>query len=110
LPTYFHAREPGRAVDLDPAACALLPAVLAAVPAAGELRIELFAELEFAHHIDDLAALDPLRGTHGLSDSCVAARFGYRKPGLWVMFLRTYRLRQALALADLAEYGGCTSW
>lgn len=112
LPTYFHAREPGRDVDLAPAARLLLPQVVAAAPAAGRIRIELFCTVEAAWQLTDLAALGALADAHGLSPACVAARFAYRRPGLWVMFLRTYHLKgdRAFELADLAEYGGCTSW
>jgi hypothetical protein len=110
MPTYFHAREPGRDVDLAPAARARLPQVLAAAPPAGRLRFELWAAVDAAIAVDDLARLDALADAHGLGGECVAARFAYRRPGLWVLLLRTYRLRQAVELPDRAEYAGCHSW
>jgi hypothetical protein len=110
LPTYFHAREAGRERDLAPAARALLPQVLAAAPAPGRLRVELWAEVDAAHEVRDRARLPALADAHGLDPACVAARFDYRTPGLWVLLIRTYRLSQAIDLADRAEYAGCTSW
>lgn len=110
LPTYFHLREPGRAGDLSPEALALAPEVLAAAPPAGRLRVELFAEVEAVHEVRERARLRPLAGAHGLGEACVDARFDYRTPGLVVLVLRTYRLSQAIELADLAEYAGCVSW
>lgn len=110
LPTYFHAREPGRARDLVPAAQEELPRVLAEAPPPGALRVELFARVEAAHEVHERERLRGLDGMHAWSDACVDDRFGYRKPGLWVLVLRTYRLRQAILLPDLAEYAGCVSW
>lgn len=110
LPTYFHAREPGRDRDLAPAARALLPRVLADAPPAGRLRLALWAAVDAAIFVDDLARVAALADVHGLDPACVAARFAYRKPGLWVLFLRTYRLGQAVELPDRAEYAGCHSW
>lgn len=110
LPTYFHAREAGREADLAGDARALLPEVLAAAPPPGRLRVELFAEAGAVFDVRERAKLDALAGMHGLSDACVDARFAYRRPGLCVMVLRTWRLRQAVDLPDLAEYAGCVSW
>lgn len=110
LPTYFHAREPGRDADLAPAARALLPQVLAAAPAPGRLRVELWAAVDAAHEVRERARLDALADAHGLGAACVDARFAYRTPGLWVLLLRTYRMRQAIELPERAEYAGCSSW
>lgn len=110
LPTYFHLREPGRAGDLAPEAAALAADVLAAAPPAGRLRLGLFVEVVAAHAVDDRGRLRALAGAHGLSEACVEARFAYRKPGLVVMVLRAWRLRQALDFDDRAKYAGCASW
>lgn len=110
LPTFFHAREPGRDVDLAPAARARLPQVLADAPPPGVLRLRLWAEVDLALEVHDLAGLDRLGDRHGLDAGCVADRFAYRKPGLWVLFLRTYRSGQVSEIADRAEYAGCHSW
>jgi hypothetical protein len=110
LPTYFHAREAGRERDLADDARALLPDVLASAPPPGRLRIDLFAEACAVFDVRERARIDALAGLHGLSPTCVDARFTYRRPGLCVMVLRTWRTRQPLDLPDLAEYAGCVSW
>jgi hypothetical protein len=110
LPTYFHAREAGRERDLADDARALLPAVLAAAPPAGRLHIDLFAEVCAVFDVRERARIDALAGLHGLSPQCVDARWSYRRPGLCVMFIRTWRISQAFDLPDLAEYAGCVSW
>lgn len=106
LPTYFHAQDAGRARDLVPE----VHAELAALTATAELRIDLFAEVTGLWHIRELPPLLALAGRHVLSDACVADRFAYRGPGLWVLSLRTYRLARAAALTDRPGYAGCVSW
>ncbi|MFZ6184537.1 DUF1802 family protein [Nannocystis pusilla] len=110
LPTWFHAREPGRERDLAPPARARLPRVLADAPPAGRLHLSLWAEVDAAVEVHELARLARLGDAHGLAPRCVADRFAYRKPGLWVLFLRTYRSGQVIDIADRAEYAGCHSW
>lgn len=110
LPTYFHAREADRERDLADDARALLPAVLAAAPPPGRLRLDLFAEVAAVFEVRDRARLDALAGLHGLSRACLDARWDYRRPGLTVMVLRAWRTSQPIDLPDLAEYAGCHSW
>lgn len=110
LPTFFHLREPGRAGDLAPEALALAPALLDRAPPAGRLRLELFAEVVAAREVADRGRLRPLAGAHGLSEACVDGRFAYRRPGLVVLILRAWRTRQAIEIAERAEYAGCVSW
>lgn len=110
LPTFFHLREPGRAGDLAPEALALAPQLLESAPPADRLRLELFAEVDAVHEVEGRERLRALAGAHGLSEACVDARFAYRRPGLVVLILRAWRLRQAIEIADRAEYAGCVSW
>lgn len=110
LPTYFHAREPGRERDLAADARALLPEVLASAPPAGSLRIDLFAEVDAAYHVRERERLHALAGAHGLAPALAGERFDYREPGLWVLVLRTYRLSQPILLPDRPGYAGCVSW
>ena len=108
LPTYFHAHDAGRARDLVPEVHAELAASTAAAP--GELRIDLHAEVTGLWHVRELAPLLALAGRHVLSDACVADRFAYRGPGLWVLSVRVRRLARTVVLADRPGYAGCVSW
>lgn len=110
LPTYFHAREPGRERDLADDVRAGLPEVLAAAPPPGALRVDLYAEVAAAWHVRERERLHALAGLHGLAPALVDERFAYREPGLWVLVLRAYRLGQALTVPDLPGYAGCVSW
>jgi hypothetical protein len=109
LPTYFHAGDVGRARDLVPEVHDQL-AQLSSRPPGDRLRVELYAEVTALWHVRELAPLLALAGRHVLSAACVADRFAYRTPGLWVLSLRTYRLAPASDLADHPSYAGCVSW
>lgn len=110
LPTYFHAREPGRERDLTDEARALLPGVLAEAPPSGTLRLGLFAEVEVALRVDERARAHALAGLHGLAPALVDERFDYRGPGLWALVLRAYRARRAAEVPERPGYAGCVSW
>lgn len=110
LPTYFHAHDAGRERDLVPAVHGELAAVRAAAPPSGLLRIELFAEVTAVWRLEQLAPLQALAGLHVLSPACVADRFAYRTPGLWVLMLRVHRLQRTAELPDRPGYAGCVSW
>lgn len=106
LPTYFHAQDAGRVRDLVPE----VHAELAALTQPADLRIDLHAEVTGLWHVRELEPLLALAGRHVLSQVCVIDRFAYRRPGLWVMSLRTYRYDRTAVLADRPGYAGCVSW
>lgn len=108
LPTYFHAQDQGRERDLIPAVHAALSELRP--QASGLLRFELHAEVTGLWWVPELAPLRALAGLHVLSEQAVADRFTYRRPGLWVLHLRTRLLRQAVELPDRPGYAGCMSW
>lgn len=106
LPTYFHAREPGRERDLADEVRALL----AEEPPLGALRLGLYAEVEGAYRVDERGRAHALAGLHGLAPALVDERFDYRGPGLWVLVLRAYRARRAAEVPERPGYAGCVSW
>ncbi|MCA9691700.1 MAG: DUF1802 family protein [Myxococcales bacterium] len=113
LPTYAHAREPGRARDLIPAVHDELAALLERAPADEDRRVTLIAEVDGAWWIDARRSLDPLASTWIYSAALVDDRFAQRRPGLWLLLVRVYRLPTAAPLADLvapAAASGCSSW
>lgn len=108
LPTYFHAQDLGRERDLIPEVHAALAQLRP--PASGLLRFELHAEITGLWWVPELARLRDLAGMHVLSERAVADRFVYRRPGLWVLHLRTRVLAQPVELPDRPGYAGCVSW
>jgi hypothetical protein len=106
FPTYFHEN----ADDLAPPTLALLPAVAAAAPPAGELRLDLYASIERVWESPTLEPLRRLDGQHGLAWQAIERRFRYRRPGLHVLALRVHRLAVPIGLPNLSRYDGCHSW
>jgi hypothetical protein len=109
LPTYFHVQDAGRERDLVPELHAELGMAARAAPT-GDLEIDLYAEVDAVWHTGELARAHALAGTHALSEACVGDRFAYRKPGLWALLLRVYRLNVPVHLPDRPGYAGCVSW
>jgi hypothetical protein len=107
LPTYFHAQDSGRARDLVPE---VRDQLSAPDPSPGLLRIGLHATVTRLWQVGELAPLLALAGRHVLSDACVADRFAYRNPGLWVLSLRVHRLADVAVVPDRPGYAGCVSW
>jgi hypothetical protein len=106
FPTYFHQTED----ELIQAARAALPDVTRAVPPAGLVHLDLYAQVTEVIDVTDLDALRRLDGQHALAWDAVARRFNYRRPGLHVMALRIFRLSAPLRIENLARYDGCRSW
>ncbi|MBV9673598.1 MAG: DUF1802 family protein [Verrucomicrobia bacterium] len=75
------------------------------------IRISLLVEVERSFWIDNLSVLKPLSPLHVLADSVLEQRFNYNYPkGLFVAFVRAFRISPAQNLAFQRSYGGCRSW
>jgi hypothetical protein len=106
FPTYTHQNENDLAPSLHPRFAELLHAG----PEHGRLLFDYYA---VAEEIFQVAALDPLialEDMHGFSWSAVERRFQYRRPGLYVLALRVYKLPRTLLLPASPHYEGCLSW
>jgi hypothetical protein len=78
---------------------------------ADELEIRYAATIEWSRLLTDWDAVQRLREFHILQDSVVEERFRYdESPGVFVAFVRTYRLDPPLRLRNEKKYGGCRSW
>jgi hypothetical protein len=106
FPTYHHERPE----DLVPEARSDLAGLAAAAPPPAEVHLSLFATVEEARFVPDLDPVLGLAGEHLYSESCVRARYAYRKPGMWVLLLRAFHLPRAHVVENLADYAGCVSW
>jgi hypothetical protein len=106
FPTYLHQHLDA----LRPEALPLLEAAEADRPPAGVVRLAHFAEVAAAHHLYDLADALKIAPLHLWSEATVAARFAYRRPGLFVLPVRVYRAAETFELPDTAYYAGCKSW
>lgn len=95
-PTHFH--EP------------MQDAVEREQPAEGTIRFTHFAEVVEVFQILELEKALALNELHGWTAEEVTKRFHYRKPGLFVLVVRVFRLPQAVEMAERPEYAGCKSW
>ena len=106
LPTRFHQD----AAQIVPEAAPLLEEVERTRPVAGGFRVDLYAVVEEVFDVRDLATLERLAGEHILSRETIEQRFHYRRPGLFVLAVRVYRVPRAFEIAESEYIAGCKSW
>jgi hypothetical protein len=105
-PTYAHQQNDGINEDARP----LLQQVEANRPAAGTVRLQLWAEVTGIYRIrKELPAL-LLSHLHCWSEETVRQRFNYRTPGLYLLVVRVHRMPKPHEIAELPAYEGCRSW
>lgn len=106
-PTFFHEK----AAELAPRFLPTLAAAHASQPPAGQIRLELVAEVAAVWRVTELTRLRAIDGEHGLTPAAVEARFHYKnRPGVQVVAARVLRLPAPVLLAEARRYGGCVSW
>jgi hypothetical protein len=81
-----------------------------APPASGRVELGALATVEFVGFIDRPEVLDDLADLHIWSEETVHRRFSYRRPGLWALGVRVYRLPSAWSIEPTPEQAGCKSW
>jgi hypothetical protein len=105
-PTYFHEHRAGVKPEFLP----LLEATEAEKPEPGTIRFTHFARVTDVRHVTELdaaLALDPL---HAWMPEVVRKRFEYRTPGLFVLAVRVFELRELAVRPERPEYAGCKTW
>ncbi len=76
-----------------------------------ELEIRYTATVEWTGLVTDWKKVERLRELHVLHDSVVEERFHYdTDDGVYVAFVRVYRLDPPVKLKMESKYGGCRSW
>jgi hypothetical protein len=105
-PTFFHEHRDGVKAEFLP----LLEAAEADRPEPGTVRLTHFVRVTDVRHVTELSealALDPL---HVWTQAVVRKRFEYRTPGLFVLHVQTFALREPRTLIEHPSYAGCKSW
>jgi hypothetical protein len=105
-PTFVHQQADGIVPEAQP----LLDGALAQRPPAGSLRLTHFAEVAGVWQASDLSQIDKLADLHCWSAATVGARFAYRRPGLFVLAVRVWRVPRPIDLPETDAYAGCKSW
>jgi hypothetical protein len=106
FPTQFH-QQPQQIV---PTAEPIWQRTIAEAPAAGTISIGQYLVVEQVHEIDDESVLDRLAGMHIWSQTTLVERFHYRRPGLFLLLARVFRIPEPYVLADIPYFAGCRSW
>jgi hypothetical protein len=101
FPTFFHEQiertRLGRDRDL--------------APRTDSITISVFVEVEFATIVQDLSLVQSLEAFHVLQPSVLEERFHYDdQDGLYVAFLRAFRISPVWELPFLPAFRGCRSW
>jgi hypothetical protein len=105
-PTYVHQQCDGIKSEADP----LLEEAERRRLQHGTLRFTDFAEVSGVYHVRHLSAVLLLDGLHIWSEETIRKRFEYRAPGLYVLPVRIFRVREAFVLPEREEYEGCKTW
>jgi hypothetical protein len=106
LPTRFHQD----ASQLVPDAQPLLRQIQNDPPPAGKFLVDLYAAVQDVIEVHDLAALDQFATRHILAQETVNQRFHYRRPGLFILEIRTFRVPHPYEVPDSPFIAGCKSW
>jgi len=105
-PTYVHQQERGIKAEAAP----LLEQVNADRPPDGVVRLSHYAEAAGVYVLHDIVGALLLSQFHVLSDEVVQERFIYRRPGLYAVLLRVYRVPEVFDIPEVPSYAGCRSW
>ena len=106
FPTRYHEDRS----ELDPEAQPLLEQARKNAPPDGIVQLSLYVVVQDVVWIDNEALLANLAGLHVWSPQTVSKRFHYRRPGLFAVSVRTYRLAEPIDLPDSPHFGACRSW
>jgi len=105
-PTFFHEHRAG----VKPAFLPLLEATEALKPEPGMIRFTHFVRVTDVKHLTDLDAVLALDSLHAWTPDVVRQRFAYRTPGLFVLSVNVFRLKEPALRAEKPEYAGCKTW
>lgn len=106
FPTYYHAKSE----DVIESARDELDRLAREAPPEEEVHLSVYCEVHGARFVDDLATLKKLEGRHVYSEQTIDYRYNYRRPGLWVVTVRAYKLPKEVVVPNTEEYAGCVSW
>lgn len=106
FPTYEH--QSPESLSAEAGDC--YDASLNAQPAAGQLAISLWAEVQSVVELTDPALLPRLSGQHIYAPHALDERFHYRRPGLFVLPVRIFQLAEPIIIPDSPHFAGCRSW
>lgn len=106
FPTYHHAK-PGDVID---EVRGELDELRKNAPPESEVHFDVVARVVETFWVPERESFDKLAGHHLYSKAAIDYRFNYRRPGIWVLALRAYRLPETIVVPNTNTYVGCVSW
>ena len=108
FPTFFHEQaekvRPEAAADFGSATAKV-------IDDRPDLRLGLFARIDFHRVLEDWEQAKALEPFHIWTESEIRKRFdGDEVPGISLALVRVYRLRSPWCFRNEKSYGGCRSW
>jgi hypothetical protein len=76
----------------------------------GIVPIRELVTIESIHRVDNLATLLGLDDLHVWTEETIRKRFAYRKPGVWVLGVRTFTRAEPIPIQVTTAQQGCKSW
>lgn len=105
FPTWFHGQLEKMRSTYTPAAIPETPEML---------TLEYAAIVEWSGFVTDRKKIEQLESLHVLHDSVIDERFDYNAEktdrGLYLAFVRIYRMNPIIQLPMEKRFGGCRSW
>lgn len=105
FPTWFHGQ-------LEKIRSPFTPAIIAEAPET--LTIEYTATVEWSGFVNDRQKIAQLEHLHVLHDSVIDERFDYNAEktdrGIYLAFVRVYRINPLIQIPMEKKFGGCRSW
>lgn len=75
-----------------------------------EIDLRTFVDVERIFHLDRLDVALALDDLHYWSPETIQQRFHYRKPGLYLLAVRAWRVGVPHRIAKRPEFDGCKTW
>ncbi|WP_437187240.1 DUF1802 family protein [Planctomicrobium sp. SH668] len=72
--------------------------------------IQFYCRIDSVNWLSEESELPVLESQHILKPESVLTRFHYRKPGLYVLNVTTFRLQHPISVPHSLRYDGCHSW
>ncbi len=74
------------------------------------VAIGSMAVVEWTGRVDRVEQLAAIEGLHDWTEATVLGRFHYRRPGLWALAVRVFRLPEPWPIGATPAHLGCKTW
>lgn len=107
FPTYLHQGQPNGLID---EVQDLYEDSTRKRPRDEMIHLQYYVVVEETHYLATELQLSRLQPFHVWSHRTVEDRFHYRKPGIFLLVARIYRLPKPVAIPNSPHFDGCRTW